>query len=189
MFIIDSIRQLPIILYHGKWKLHHAYQCTHLMLNVDRLSSPISFAANCFFLFFGAVLLWSKVILFTSMSQRKEKILHIQLEIDSGHIGSRSERSVTEIWDSVWLSSANYQLRDPTASNDTENCWMNWISKKKVWRRYAEHGPNCFTWSLEAHALECGLQPTKLSPVEGLSISGDGFYLVSWTVLLSIKTF
>lgn len=101
------------------------------MLNVDRLSSPISFAANCFFLFFGAVLLWSKVILFTSMSQRKEKILHIQLEIDSGHIGSRSEHSVTEIWDSVGLSSANYQLRDPTASNDTENCWMNWISKKK----------------------------------------------------------
>lgn len=43
----------------------------YLMLNVDLLSSPISFAGSCFFLFFGAVLLWSKVIFFTSKWQRK----------------------------------------------------------------------------------------------------------------------
>lgn len=65
----------------GKWSNVWILQCKqqsnhdnyvqvrYLMLNVDLLSSPISLAGNCFFLFFGAVLLWSKLIFFTSMWQ------------------------------------------------------------------------------------------------------------------------
>lgn len=74
--------------------------CLSMHTPYAQCGSPLISHFFCRQLFFP--LLWCCLIVIKGhivylYVTKKRKILHIQLEIDSGHIGSRSEHSVTEI--------------------------------------------------------------------------------------------